>query len=376
MSKKLRHGEGSVSPYTLRDGTVRYRARWWENGKLRSRSFGDEPAAQAFLIDLATDRRVGRYTPVSVMTVKEAVEGYLRRSAERWSTNTQASYRQVAQSHLFPHIGNERIAGLTTSRVQSWVETLKRKDLAASTIRNAHIILRGACADLVRMDELPRNPANDVRLPARKRKPKSTWTEEQVARAIREASTMHPQMAVLYRLAITTGMRPGEIRALMWKDIDFEAGTITCERSITRDARFRQKVGTTTKTTRARTIAVPVSTIEALRSHRTRQLERRLACGEWIDTGLVFDRGNGQMIAQETTKTYHVQICKAAGLPVIRMHDLRHTAATLLLKRGVHPKVVSEILGHASISTTLDIYSHVDVTMQRSATDILGEIAK
>lgn len=375
MSKKLRHGEGSVSPYTLRDGTVRYRARWWDGGRLSSRSFADKESAEAFLIDHATDRRVGRYTPVSVMTVKEAVEGYLRRNAERWSTNTQASYRQVAASHVFPHLGNERIAGLTTSRVQAWVETLKKK-LAPATVVNAHIIVSGTCADLVRMDELQRNPAAGVRLPSKKRSAKTVWDEQQVADVIKQATTLYPQMAVLYRVALTTAMRPGEIRALMWKDIDFDAGTITCERSITRDARFRQKVGMTTKTTKTRTIAVPVSTIEALRVHRTKQLERRLAHGEWIDTGLVFDRGNGQMAAQESLRRQHVKICTSAGVPVIRMHDLRHTAATLLLRRGVHPKVVSEILGHASISTTLDVYSHVDVTMQRSATDILGEIAK
>lgn len=374
MSKKLRHGEGSVSPYTLSDGTERYRARWWDAGRLCSRSFADEQAARAFLIDLATDRRVGRYTPVSVMTVKQAVESYLRRNAERWSTNTQASYRQVAASHVYPHLGNERIAGLTTSRVQAWIDKLKQKGLAPSTVRNAHIIVRGTCADLVRMDELPRNPANDVRLPTRKHAKKAVWSEQQVSAVIHAASELYPQMAVLYRVALTTGMRPGELRALMWKDIDFDAGTITCERTITRDERFRQEVGTTTKTSRSRTIAVPPSTMQALREHRTRQLERRLATTGWMNTGLVFERGNGQMAAQETLRKMHARICKAADVPIIRMHDLRHTAATLLLRRGVPAKVVSEILGHASISTTLDIYSHVDVTMQRGATDILGEI--
>lgn len=373
---KLRHGEGTVSPYTLADGTTRYRARWREDGRLQSRSFADEQSARTFLIELSGDRRIGRHTPVSVMTVKQAVESYLRRNADRWSTNTLASYRQVAKSHIYPHIGNERIAGLKTSRVQSWVDLLNRRGLAASTVHNAHIIIRGTCGDLVRMDELPRNPANDIRLPTRKRTRRETWNEAQVADVIRHAAEMYPYMAVMYRVAITTGMRPGEIRALKWQDIDFDAGTITCERTVTRDERFRQRVGTSTKTSRVRTIAVPASTITALREHRTRQLERRLSTTGWIDTDLVFERGNGQMVAQESMRKHHEKVCKAAGVPVIRMHDLRHSAATILLRRGIPAKVVSEILGHANIGTTLDIYSHVDVSMQRSATDILGEIAK
>lgn len=371
---KLRHGEGSVKPYTLADGTERWRARWREGGRMRSRSFLTEEAGQAFLIEMSGDRRLGRHKPTSLLTVKEVVEAYLKRNAGKWSTNTIASYGQVARSHVYPHIGNRRVGDLTTLVVQEWIDTLVDRGLAASTVRNAHLILRGSCSYLVRVGELQRNPAHDVDMPARKRTQKRLWSEADAAKVFRYARDISPVMEVYYRVSLTTGMRPGEVRALKWQDVDFERGVITVQRSITRDAKFRQIVGDTTKTGKGRNIAVPASTLKALQAHRTKQIEARLAAPMWVPTDLIFERGDGTRLAQQTLRRRHIKICRAAGVEQIRFHDTRHSAAVIMLKRGVSIKVVSEILGHASIVETADTYLQVDLDMQRVATDMLGMI--
>lgn len=376
MSGRLRRGEGSVAPYTLAKGTQRWRARWWEDGKQRSASLDTEAAANALLIDKSTDKRLNRHTPASQVTVMQACEHYLRRHTAEWSTNTQASYRQVATSHIYPTLGKEMISTLSTTRVQAWVEHLTRRGLSTSTIRNARLILNGTCADLLRFGEISRNPVTGVRLPRKQKHSFEVWDADQVRLVLDHAEAISTQMAAFYRVALTTGMRPGEVRALKWRDIDMAAGVITCQRTITRDESFRQIVGSTTKTHKTRTIAVPQSTITALHELRKDQLARRLAAERWNTTDLVFDRGDGNLVAQQTLRNRHEAICKAAGVPQIRFHDLRHTAATMLLKAGVHPKIVSDILGHSSITITLDLYSHTDVSMQRAATDILGDIAE
>lgn len=373
---KLRHGEGSVSRYALADGTERWRARWYDRGRVRSRSFATESDANDHLIQVATNVRLGRHIPTSMLTIEEACNRYIKRNAERWTTNTLASYRQVARSHVYPHIGKVRVGDLTTSRVQDWIDLLVRKKLAASTVSNANLIVRGTFADLVRMDEVQRNPCIGVRLPSRKKPKRIIWNEDQMAAAIKHAADISLQTEVLYRVALTTGIRPGELRALMWKDIDFKRGTIRVERSVTRDERFRTILGSDTKTHQARTVAAPVSTMHALKLYRAEQVERRLSSPRWNDTDLVFDRGNGHLVAQQSIQNRHVRVCKAAGIPQCRMHDLRHACATALLRNGVSAKVVADLLGHANIAVTLDIYSHTDIGMQRAATDILGEIAK
>lgn len=378
MSKqsKLRRGEGSVSPYTLADGTERWRARWYDDTKARSRSFDSEKAAHNHLVTVGTDKRLGRYIQAADMTVADGVARYLKRGAKGWSTNTSATYGQIARAHIIPYIGKVRVADVTTSRIQHWVDKLESKGLSASVIGNARIILSGMFAEMLRMKDVSENPVIGVRMPSKSNKATEIWDEAQVAAVISAAHDINKTMEVYYRVSVTTGMRPGEVRALMWKDIDFDAGIINCRRTITRDANFKQIIGSTTKTDKTRSIAVPASTINALQAQRRRQLEARLAAEKWEDNDLVFERGNGTLLPQQTLRNRHEAVCKAAGVPQIRMHGLRHTAATLLLRRGIHPKIVSDILGHSSIAITLDLYTHTDVSIQRAATDILGEIAK
>ena len=177
------------------------------------------------------------------------------------------------------------------------------------------------------------------------------------------------RLEALYILAVTTGLRQGELLGLKWDDIDLEVGTLQVRRTLTTAKGGPILSAPKTKSTR-RTVRLSQTALEALRSHLERQLGEDIdrAGDLWRENGLIFASESGSPLSrQHITARRFKPLLKRAGLPEIRFHDLRHTCATLLLSKNVNPKVVSEMLGHASIAITLDTYSHVLPTMQESA---------
>jgi len=179
----------------------------------------------------------------------------------------------------------------------------------------------------------------------------------------------------VWLLAANTGMRRGELIGLRWSAVDLERGTIAVVRAHA-VVRYGEVTASEPKTARGRrAIAIDAGTVAALRSHRARQAAERLAVGPgWADTDLVFTRADGTAIHPQRLTAWFEQAARRAGLPAIRLHDLRHSYATLALGAGVHPKVVSERLGHATVAMTLDVYSHVTPTMQREAAAAVAAI--
>lgn len=376
MARKHGHevarGNGYIEERPTKGGNVRYQARWREGRSWRSKTFGTVDDAEDHLRRVGRAKRSGLYTPESRLTVDECLSSYMDRGKQRWKANTWNTYGGVIKFHIRPYIGTIRMVELTPWRVQQWIDDLMRSGLSASVIENARVILNGACKESMRMGVLTSNPVAGASLPPRTKRKYSIWTSAQ-ARAVLAACHNDARMWTYYTVALTTAMRPGEIRALQWSDIDFEKGRLHVQRTITRDERGRQVIGTTTKTDRSRMIALPPSTVKALRSWRASQSERRLASHKWYALDLVFDRGDGMVLPQNTVARAHKRIAGEAGVPIIRLHDVRHTAATLLLEAGTHVKIVSDLLGHSQIATTLDIYSHPDESMVRGATQALAD---
>ena len=273
---------------------------------------------------------------------------------------------------IAPTIGRERVVELTARRCQTWIDGLG-KTYSPARIELVRAVATGALKEAMRMDVIPANPMAGVRMPRKRQPERVTWTAAE-ANAILKASEDDVQLHAYYAVALTTGMRPGEIRALMWKDIDLERGQITVRRSMTRDADYRPIVGETTKTGRVRVVAIPERTVTALRRQKVQQAERRLRADQWANTGLVFDRGDGHVMAQQTFARHHAQMCDRAGVPHVSPHGMRHTAATLLLEAGLDVKVVADTLGHSTTTTTRDIYQHTTERLQRTAADALGAL--
>ncbi len=218
----------------------------------------------------------------------------------------------------------------------------------------------------MRWNLIARNPTEAVDAPCPRLKEISVFTVEEAQRFLEAAKG--DRLHALYVLALMTGMRQGELLGLRWQDIDLSAGSLSVRRTLVRTSQGWSWADPKTAKGR-RTIALPDLAVEALRQHRVRQLEERLRAGAlWADIDLVFPNQTGKPLErQNVVKRSFRPLLIRAGMPSSRFHDLRHSAATLLLSLGEHPKVVQERLGHSTIGVTMDTYSHVLPDMQRKA---------
>ena len=281
-------------------------------------------------------------------------------------------FREIIERHAIPMLGGIPLSKLLPAHIQGFEAQLLSSGLSASTVVLSHNVVHRAFEQAVRWRLIVRNPCDGVEPPRSTTPEMKTWNSEQ-ARAFVTGAAGHP-LEALWFLALTTGMRRGELLALRWEDVDFERGTLSVRRTLTRGENGfvfgepKTKAGT-------RAVALPISCVKILREHRRRQLETRMHLGPaWVDTDLIFERGNGELLHPNVAVRQFRRLTESLGLPVIRFHDLRHTAATLMLGDGVHPKIVQERLGHSDISMTLNRYSHVTMDMQREAADRIGRL--
>lgn len=368
----LRWGEGNILERPMPDGRTRYQARWWDGQRQRAKTFASRDAAEDWLRSVSRERRDGRYTAPSELTVRQLMTDWLARGAGNWSSSTTATYRQRTERHVLPALGSLRVTALTTPRMQHWVDGLRTRGFRPNTIDGAIRVISGALNEAVQLGIIDHNPVRGIKRPAIKQQPPATWTAEEVRRVMAQL-TDEPMWRALYRVALATGMRPGELRALRWQDVEWEQGRIIVRRTITKDTDGRVIMGTRTKTDTVRAVALPGPCARALRVWQTDQKRRRLAAVTWQDDDIVFDRGDGQFLPLTSWQHKHDALIAAAGVRRITLHQCcRHTNATLDLEAGVHPKVVSDRLGHKRIETTLNLYSHVSADLHRAAAEALA----
>jgi len=296
--------------------------------------------------------------------------------------STYNSYVQHVECHIVPHIGTVKLQKLSGSQVNALYAKLAdtgRKDgksgLSAMTIHHVHACLHKACKDAVRWGHLPKNPL-DAADPPRKKgenaREMRTWTKEQLKAFL--AAVADERLSALWHTIAMTGMRRGEAIGLRWSDVDLENARLAVRRALI--PINREVVVSEPKTAKGRrVIALDPGTVEVLKAQAARQLDEQNDWDEaWVETGLVFTVENGAALDPESVSRYWRQAVEQSLLPQIRLHDLRHTHATLALQAGIHPKVVSERLGHATISITLDTYSHAIPAMQEEAAALIAAL--
>lgn len=337
---------------------------------------GNKKDANSYLSNTLAAISTGTFVEPVKLSVDEYLNKWLEMAAKpRLRERTFDDYFEKLYRYVRPIIGSQKLADVRSLDVQSVYSAMAGRNLSPRTIRYTHAILNSAFKQAVRWNMLQRNPCEGVELPRMERKEMQALSPEEVSRFLTSAA--EDDFNALFAFAVATGMRPEEYLSLKWSDLDLEGRTVT----VTRTLIWRKGGGWyfgEPKTVRSRrTITFPEPLAKLLKMHRAKQAEIRLKAGvAYANTNLIFATFEGTPLHIRNLTTRHFKpILKRANLSKnFRLYDLRHTCATLLLAANEHPKVVSERLGHASITLTLDTYSHVLPSMQQAASDKLERI--
>jgi integrase len=338
---------------------------------------GNRKDAQRELARLLNEMSTGAYVEPARMSVGEYLDRWLADYAKaKVAAKTYERYVEMVEGHIKPALGSYLLPKLAPLHVQGFYTRALaqgRKDgkggLSAQSVVHFHRLLHKAFAQAVKWQLLARNPVQAVDPPRAERQEMRALDEDETAALLNRLAASRLYMPVM--LAVTTGLRRGEILGLRWSNVDLATGTITVVESLeqTKEGlRFKSP-----KTHRSRRlIALLAITVDALRSHRAKQAEERLALGPaYGDYDLVCPRPGGEPWAPDMFSTAFATFVRRCGMRPFRFHDLRHSHATHLLKAGVHPKIVSERMGHSAVGITLDTYSHVLPGMQEEAVRLI-----
>jgi integrase len=304
-----------------------------------------------------------------IPTVAQWLEHWVESIAsQRVSARTLDSYRDTTRLQLTPALGHHRLDRLQPEHIEALYARLSQEGRAPSSVLRTHRILSRALKVAVQRGRVGRNVCALVDAPsARRTEVEPLSTPE--ARAVLAAAAERRNSA-RWSVALALGLRQGEALGLRWQDLDLESATLTVRQALQR-LRGRGLVFVPPKSAAGRrTIALPAPLVQALRDHRRQQLLERVAAGsEWRDAGLVFAQPNGSPIDPKADYTAWRRLLTAAGVRSARLHDARHTAATLLLQQGVPARVAMQILGHSQITLTLGTYTHVLPEVGKEAAD-------
>jgi integrase len=372
-----RRGNGEGSVYKQRNGL--WAATISIEGEKRKYFYGKtRKEVQEKLAAALQEQKQGMLVATPQQTVGQFLTDWLEHS-HKYSVRprTYERYEEAIRLHLSPVLGKYKLQKLSAQHVQAFYAKMAGEGLSPSTVNYYHSVLHNALGTAVKWGLVPRNVCDLVTPPRKARFEIQPFTPEQV-QSFCDATRGHKWEA-LFTLALATGMRQGELLGLKWQDINFSTGTLQVRRILTRvPSRTSVKVfiEAEPKTQHSRrSITIASFALESLQQHRQRQEEARKKAGEcWQDHDYVFCTLTGTHLRPNHVVDEFKKLLKKADLPDIRFHDLRHSAATLLLGLGVHPKVVQELLGHTQISMTMDIYSHVLPSMQQDAASKLNTL--
>ena len=375
MSSKRGNREGSI--YRRSDGRWAAQISLPGDSRLRRRrkTLYGRTREQVRRKQVEADKALldGIDVDVTQVTFYSFAQKWLQRKRIEVRLRTWEGYESRVRTHLVPAFSGMNLRAIKPDHLRDLYAVLIARGISARTVRHIHVILQSMLKAAEQDGLLVRNVARLVKPPRVIRREFLTLSPRE-ARLLIDGAAGHPDEP-LFLLAISTGLRIGELLGLRWEDVNLEKRTIRVVQSLTRHKGGWSLDETKTASSR-RQIELTDRACKALTNHRKRQAELRLAAGlAWTDLDLVFASSVGTpRSSQNVTRRSFRPLLKRLELPPIRFQDLRHTAATLLLGEGTHPKVVSEMLGHASVQITLDTYSHVTPTMLRVAADAMESV--
>jgi integrase len=378
--------------------------------------FATERDARAALNELLSQLDRGTYVEPTKQTVGEYLEQWLDGKG-RLRASTRRSYREHIELYLRPGLGHRRLSDLREVDIERLYRAMRQlgtaepersyeldrllrartaapltRPLTAARIRRVHATLMSALGSAVKRKMIGHNPATHVELAVGRRPKAVVWTDDRVAAwrrtgvrppvavwtaqqagAFLDAAGAH-RLYPMFHLIAYRGLRRGEAVGLRWQDLDLDAGVLRITQQVIQLG-WATEIGDPKTDSGARTVTLDRRTVEVLRRWREHQVEERRTWGAaWHDTGLLFTREDGSQLHPDTATTVFEQLHRAAGLPPIRLHDLRHTAASLALAAGVPLKVVSEQLGHSSLAITADTYTSVLPAVAQAAAEAVADV--
>jgi integrase len=358
------NGEGTVYPRRNKQGKIiSYRASYWArtaSGGLKRRYVSGKTKTEALsaLRKATVDRDGGLVFEVENITLAEYLDRWLNGPVKTKNLKaiTYEQYQRQVRVHIVPSLGRVKLRNLSPELVQDLYDSKIAAGLKPASVRYIHAVLHNALEHAHKRRLIPENAASKTE-PPKVRPPEIQPLDAEQTRTLLDAARTEP-LGGLYVVAVTSGLRIGELLALRWMDVDLEQGVMRVSRTLSRakgGPRF-----TTPKNGKGRPVTLTREAVEALRSHRKDQNEVRLKLGTlWEDNGLIFASETGAPLTRDfVDRRSFKPLLKRARLPEKRLHDLRHTCATLLLGQGVHPTLVQKLLGHASVVMTLNRYSH------------------
>lgn len=345
--------------------------------QISKQGFRTKREAEKALGDMTTAAAKGVVPTRSSQMLGDFLDDWIVLQHDRLRATTLYSY-EIAVDRIKRNLAHVRLQAITPMQLEQFYAFLLNEGgvagtgLSPKTVRNTHTVLRKALADAERLELVGRNAAAAARAPSDDRTETITLSSDEMRIFLDQVSA--DRLFAAYIMLATTGMRRGEVLGLRWRDVDFDGRELSVANTLS-TAGKRGVVSGPPKTPRSRRqIYLDDATVRILREHRIRQKEERLGAGpdwntdsDWVFTNEIGDYKHPDRFSQEFRR--HVD---AADLPHVRLHDLRHSYATLALKAGVHPKVVSERLGHATVGITLDLYSHVTPSIARDAADVVA----
>ncbi len=369
MAKKRGHNEGSI--YQRKDGT--WRAQVTINGKRVSHNAKTKKECREWIRQTLNSIDSGLIFKGAQETFEEFLSGWLISKKSALRPGTWERYSQIVRDYIAPPLGAIRLKDLRPDHIQKLYDTKLKIGVGARTVQLMHAVIHCSLGHAVKLGLIGKNPASVTMPPTYQPEEMKIYDDSQVNRML--VTAIGDRYEALYHLAVSTGMRQSELLGLYWSDVDWSRKTITVNRQLLRKSGGGFQFAPPKTKAGKRKIALGSKSTQKLREHLDRQHQERLTAGtQWQNNDLVFTSAAGTPIHQRNLHRYFKQLIKRAGLPEIRFHDLRHTAASLMLNHGIPLILVSRRLGHSKPSITLDIYGHLIPGMQADAAEKIDDL--
>jgi len=369
MAKKRGNNEGSI--FRKKNGS--WRAQISLDGRRLSFTAKTKKECQNWIKKTIGQIDNGLRFSNTQITLEEYLLGWIDSKKSSIRSTTWTHYKLVIDKHIVPQIGQFMIYRLRPHHIQIFYDRMLGENVGAYTVLKIHTVLHGALDRAVRLGALVNNPASLAIPPKEPTREMQIFDEGQISQMLVAAHGNY--LEPILHLAVTSGMRQMELLGLKWTDLDWINQSVRVERQLTKP--IGKMVQFTQPKTRygRRTVVLGVQSIEVLRNRFNNQNEaRQKACEKWVENGLLFTTRHGTPHHPRNLLRDFKIFLKKVGLPIIRFHDLRHTAASLMLNHGIPVMVVSRRLGHAKPSITLDVYGHMIPSMQIEAAQKIDEL--